>query len=458
MRRDFRSPQIPMITAAHLANCLVAAITAAEWSPQGTQAALRRVLVDAGGGRPAERLAQAIHAGCASPVCPPPADLRRVIRGTDAFFALLDRLRELDRPLPAVLDGPSMAPLPPFRDLDLPELATSGDLADWLGLLPRELDWFADADGRLARRAPAERRHYACDWQPKRRGGQRLIEAPKPRLRQLQRRILRGILDLVPPHPSAFGFIRGRNCLQGAQRHAGEEVVVCLDLRDFFLGIPASRIHALYRALGFPWHVARLLTGLCTVTAPPEVLAALSPEQRHRALPGRALAGPHLPQGAPTSPALANLAAWRLDRRLDALARRSGAAYSRYADDITFSGPRSIAFDAAQPLVEIVAEIVAEEGFAVNSAKTRIQRAGGRQMVTGVVVNRHLNVPRRDYDRLKAILTNCRRHGPPSQNRAGHPAFRTHLDGRVTWVETVNPARGARLRELFEAVDWNAVP
>ena len=283
-----------------------------------------------------------------------------------------------------------------------------------------------------------------------------MIEAPKPKLRRLQRRILRGILDQVPPHPAAFGFVRGRNCLQGAQRHAGEDVVICMDLKDFFLSVPASRVHALYRSLGFPWQVARLLTGLTTVTSPAETLAELAADDRHRALPGRALAGPHLPQGAPTSPALANLAAWRLDQRLGALARRIGAAYSRYADDITLSGPREIAFESAGPLAEIVGEIVSGEGFTLNTAKTRIQRQCARQTVTGIVVNRHVNVRRTDYDRLKAILTNCRRGGPQEQNRDGHPAFRAHLEGRVTWVETVNMRRGARLRAIFDAIDWTS--
>lgn len=81
-------------------------------------------------------------------------------------------------------------------------------------------------------------------------------------------------------------------------------------------------------------------------------------------------------------------------------------------------------------------------------------KRSARQIVTGIVVNQHLNIRRADYDRLKAILTNCVRHGPHSQNRVGHPEFRRHLDGRISWVESVNPHRGTRLRDIFTRIRW----
>jgi len=441
-----------MIAPAHLANVLASAVAAGDWTIEGTEAALRWTLDDPAGTAP-RAVAVALHARLSGPYAPPPANIAAAVREAPGFAAMLKRVRGRGRLAPP-LDPPRMAPLPPFRDLDLPELATEGDLADWLDLLPATLDRLADSGNRLARAGQGAFRHYACRWVPKASGGRRLIEAPKPRLRDLQRGILRGILDRVPPHPDAFGFTRGRSCLAAAQRHAGEEMVVCLDLADFFVSVPGARVHAIFRSLGYPWGVARLLTGLCTTATPAEVLAELPSDARHRALPFRALSAPHLPQGAHTSPALANLAARRLDTRLAAFAARIGAAYTRYADDLTFSGPRGIAFDEARPLTEAVAEIAAEEGFAPNPAKTRVQPRGGRQVVTGLVVNRHLNIRRDAWDRLKATLVNCRRHGPESQNRDGHPDFHAHLDGRVSWAETVNFRRGIKLRAIFEAIDW----
>jgi RNA-directed DNA polymerase len=162
---------------------------------------------------------------------------------------------------------------------------------------------------------------------------------------------------------------------------------------------------------------------------------------------------PHLPQGAPTSPALANLLAYRVDCRLAGLAGSAGAAYTRYADDLAFSGDEAYARQAEHFSVQAAA-ILLEEGFTVHHRKTRIMRSGVRQQLAGQVVNVHLNVARTDFDRLKAILTNCIRLGPDSQNRGNHPSFRAHLLGRINFVTMVNAARGARLRGIFDQIRW----
>jgi hypothetical protein len=101
-----------------------------------------------------------------------------------------------------------------------------------------------------------------------------------------------------------------------------------------------------------------------------------------------------------------------------------------------------------------VAAILMEEGFSVHHRKTRIMRQGVRQYLAGIVANRHLNVIRADFDRLKATLTNCVRLGPATQNREGHHQFRSHLDGRVGFVELINPAKGRRLRSIYERIQW----
>jgi retron-type reverse transcriptase len=192
------------------------------------------------------------------------------------------------------------------------------------------------------------------------------------------------------------------------------------------------------------------LTRLCSTATPLTVLDA----QPIDFLTRQRFATPHLPQGAPTSPALANLAALRLDRRLTGLARRFEARYTRYADDLTFSGDH--AFHGQIPsFLRAVSEIVKDEGFALNMPKTRIMPRSSRQAVTGIVVNDHINVPRPAYDALKATLTNCVRHGPASQNRHAHVDFRSHLDGRIAWVGSLNPQRGEKLRRIFEAINWS---
>jgi hypothetical protein len=162
-------------------------------------------------------------------------------------------------------------------------------------------------------------------------------------------------------------------------------------------------------------------------------------------------AWPHLPQGAPTSPALANICAYRVDCRLTWLAEASRAVYTRYADDLAFSGGPEFE-RGAERFASRVAAILMEEGFSVHHRKTRIMRQGVRQYLAGIVVNEHVNVIRRDFDALKAILTNCARHGWESQNRNGRADFKAHLAGRVSFVEMVNAKRGARLRQLLDQV------
>ena len=96
-----------------------------------------------------------------------------------------------------------------------------------------------------------------------------------------------------------------------------------------------------------------------------------------------------------------------------------------------------------------------EEGFAVNHRKTRVMHQGVRQYLAGLALNRGANVIRPDFDRLKAILTNCVRLGAASQNRENHPRFREHLRGRVAFVESVNAEKGKRLRAIFDRIQWN---
>ncbi len=340
----------------------------------------------------------------------------------------------------------------------VPALPTLGALAAWLGVSAGQLDWLADRKG-LERTVTRPRLlRYRYRWVAKRTGGVRLLEAPKGRLRTLQRRILDGILAAIPPHEAAHGFRAGRSPLTHAALHTGRAVVVRADLRAFFADVPPPRALGLFRSAGYPEEVARTLVGLVTNRVPATVLAGARPTVAAEVEPlfhlRRRLAEPHLPQGAPTSPALANLCAFALDARLAALARTIEATYSRYADDLTFSGGDALA--AAVPrLLRLIAAIVADEGFALNPRKTRVMRARARQQVTGIVVNRLPNVPRSSYDALKATLTNCLRHGPSTQAR-GAPRFREQLRGQIAWVAQVHPARGQRLLAMFHALDWTA--
>jgi hypothetical protein len=235
-----------------------------------------------------------------------------------------------------------------------------------------------------------------------------------------------------------------------AQGHIGRAVVLRVDLQAFFTSVFAARVIGMLRTAGYPEEVSRTLAALCTHRTPPDVLAG-APDREPIDL--ARLRTPHLPQGAPTSGALANLAAYRLDVRIARLAVKIGATYSRYADDIVLSGERELAH-AAPTLVARLAAIASEEGFSLNFRKTRVMTESARQRITGIVVNEKLSAPRLELDRLRAILHNCHRHGPATQNRDGHADFRAHLRGRVAWIQSLDPKKGARLQALFDRVRW----
>ncbi len=339
-------------------------------------------------------------------------------------------------------------------------LDTVHDLRDLFGLSAPDLSWFADPKS-LERSAGDERlRHYRYRWSPKRGGGARLIEEPKQVLKHVQRVILREILGHVPPHPAARGFCAGRSAVTFAAAHTGRQVLLHLDLRDFFASIAAGRVFGIFRQCGYPEPVAHLLTALVTNAVPPAVWAeAPRPADpasldAYRRL-GRHLAHPHLPQGAPTSPALANLAAFALDRRLTSLAAAAGLTYARYADELALSSPSHHSAHQVAWLIGSVTGIAEDEGFHVNEPKTSVRRAGQRQRLAGVIVNGRPNIERREYERLKAILHNAGRSGAAAENREGHPCFRDHLRGRVAWVNHLNPQRGERLLAAFARVDWS---
>jgi hypothetical protein len=286
-----------------------------------------------------------------------------------------------------------------------------------------------------------------------------VIEAPKARLKEIQRWVLREILDQIPPHDAARGFAPGRSVVQHARLHTGRQTVLRLDLKDFFASIAAGRVYGIFKTAGYAPDIAHTLTAVCTNVVPLTIwaeIAARSEDPRliqQRFWLGRQLATPHLPQGAPTSPALANLAAFRIDRRLAGLATSMGLTYSRYADDLTFSGRKRL-----DRLPDLVSAIAREEGFALNSAKTVLRTAAARQSVCGVVVNAHPNVSRVEYDRLKAIIHNAAVHGPASQNRLGVTDLEAHLRGRIAWVASLNPGRGEKLLRRFAEIDWNRSP
>ncbi len=200
----------------------------------------------------------------------------------------------------------------------------------------------------------------------------------------------------------------------------------------------------IFQELGFSPAVATILGLLCTEC--PRRTVEYAGKKYFVATGPRGL-----PQGACSSPALSNLLARRLDARLAGLSKKLGFNYTRYADDLTFSGDGPAAAKTAYLLAR-VRHIVDGESLVVNEKKTRVQRPGRRQTVTGIVINKRPNVPRQITKRLRAILHHARKDGLGAQNREQRDNFECWLDGMIAYVQMVNPDKGRRLREGFKSV------
>lgn len=318
----------------------------------------------------------------------------------------------------------------------LPLLASPADVATAMGLTISKLRWLAfhsDAPTRV---------HYVSFDIPRKSGGTRRLSAPHQQLAMAQHWILTNILNLVPVHENAHGFIARHSVVTNAKPHQHSSVVINTDLKDFFPSVSLARVDGLFRQMGFSPAVATILALLCTEC--PRQSVRFANTIYHAATGPRAL-----PQGACTSPAISNLIAHRLDRRMSAMALKLGWRYTRYADDLTWSIAEEPSPSVGYVLAR-VRHIVEDEGFQMNYAKTRVQRRSQQQSVTGVVVNDRLSVARDKIRQIRAILHNAKRTGLAAQNKGQHPHFESWLAGMIGWISMVNPAQGQKLLAQFE--------
>lgn len=274
--------------------------------------------------------------------------------------------------------------------------------------------------GLLCRMAFNARDFYSRFEIPKSNGSPRAIAAPHPSLQRAQNWILAKILSKVSPHRYATAFRPGLSILDNARPHAGRPVVVRLDLKDFFPSINFQDVRHVFEKMGYPYRVAAFLANLCTLDG-------------------------HLPQGAPTSPAISNLVALSMDKRFAGLRHKLKFRYSRYADDLAFSSQ-----DLRLPqLIPFFKQIIREEGYVVNEDKVRIMRQGHRQSLTGLVLNVKPNLPRQRARLLRAMAHRMATHGAssvalPRGTRSGtDPEY--SLRGHLSFYKMVAPPKGAQL-------------
>ncbi|MFO0557659.1 MAG: reverse transcriptase family protein [Polyangiales bacterium] len=320
----------------------------------------------------------------------------------------------------------------------LPLLSTPKDIADAMRVTITDLRWLAFHS------EAAEKTHYVSFTVPKRSGGVRRLSAPHEKLARAQQWILREVLEKLPTEAAAHGFITGHSTVTNALPHVKRDVVVNLDLKDFFPTISFARVRGVLEKIGYSPAVATVLALLCTES--PRHVIEYDKKPYHVAVGPRVL-----PQGACTSPALSNQVARKLDRRLSGLCAKMGWTYTRYADDLTMSADEGHRGELPV-LIAKVREIVEDEGFAINPKKGRVQRKSARQTVTGVVVNDHPTVPRDEYKQLRAILHQAKFTGLAAQNREGREHFEDWVEGKIAYIAMVDATKGARLKSALAAI------
>lgn len=263
----------------------------------------------------------------------------------------------------------------------------------------------------------------------KKSGGLRKIHAPSENLKYLQRWILKNILYSSRIKDCATGFVQGKSIVDNAKYHVDKECVINLDIKDFFPSIDSKRIYSVFYNLGYCTNLALLLTNICTYDR-------------------------KLPQGAPTSPYLSNLVCRNLDERLEVLASKIDASYSRYADDITFSGNISIT-----KYISLIKRVINEEKFIVNEKKVRVQMQHHRQIVTGIIVNKTIAVPDETSKYLRQKIYYCKKYGV--DNSLKHESisktnFKGHLFGIAYFIYMVDDKLGKKFIKELNEIKWDS--
>ncbi|MCG3797041.1 reverse transcriptase family protein [Bacillus toyonensis] len=285
----------------------------------------------------------------------------------------------------------------------------------------------------------------------KKSGGFREIRSPKEKLKNIQKWILNNILSKVSPHGSCIGFKKGDSIIKNALPHLGKEAILKFDLFHFFDTVTEKRVYSIFKSLGYHSNLAVDLAKLCTVPS--------FPSHKKKFLENFNISDnpfpfdSFLPQGAPTSPALANLVAGHMDKRFKGLADFLGLDYSRYADDLTFSGNYE-----CLPNVNFVKKIILEEGFYINESKTCLRREGQQRKVTGIIVSGDTSkVPKAYKKDIWKHLYFLNKFGVKKHLRNiknNKSSFQDWLLGRIMFVRSVEFEEGNRMLYKYNQVNW----
>jgi len=241
----------------------------------------------------------------------------------------------------------------------------------------------------------------------------RVIHEPLPNLKKIQRWILDEILNMVEPSPFSKGFRKGYSIKDNAKFHRKQKKVLSVDIKNYFGTINYNMVYPFFRSLGYSKQVSTMLSNICILEDA-------------------------LPQGSPTSPMLSNLITRQLDNRIGNFAKKKGIRYTRYADDLTFSGD----FEEGV-VINFVKKVFKEYGFTINEQKTRVRLESQQQEVTGIVVNEKLQASRKYRREFRKKMFFIKKYGLNSHlehiNENDDIKYLYHLLGTANFIINVNP-------------------
>ena len=301
-----------------------------------------------------------------------------------------------------------------YKIIVLPYIFNVDHLASICGISPSLLHLFLSN----------KRKAYSTFKLPKKKGGFRLINAPSKNMKLLQRWILDNILYKLNAGEYAHGFIPNKSIVTNASVHIGQELVLGIDLKDFFPSITLKRVIGLFRSIGYTEEISHVMGELCTFNW-------------------------RLPQGAPTSPMISNLIAWGMDIKLSQFCKKRDINYSRYADDITISGGKNL-----PKYKTLIYRMIEAEGFSINWDKVRLHGRGSSQRVTGLVVNDKVTLGRKKKKELRAIVHNIVKNGHTAANKDNDPFFKERIFGHLAFAKMVEPEFACLLLDKLKCVDW----
>jgi retron-type reverse transcriptase len=322
-----------------------------------------------------------------------------------------------------------------LKEAGLPVIHNVRDLAELMKMPQSDILWLS------YHRKAASLDHYSRFQIPKRKGGFRSIASPKPKTRKAQQWILENILSKIDCHEAAMAFRAGKSIADNANFHLNAEILIRIDLKDFFPSLKFGRVKGLFKSFGYNEGVASVLALMCTDAL--RFSAKLEGKQYFVALGER-----YLPQGACTSPAITNLICRKLDNRLSKLSNKLEWKYTRYADDMVFSSSNKDA--DLKHILGLSKKIIGEENFIIHPDKTMVMRGHQRQTVTGVVVNNdEIRISRRDMRNFRAFLHQYEQKGAAEMTKQLGKDATAYGKGYLAFVQMINPAQAEKFKAKY---------